>query len=76
MAREEPETVRKLAAMLPKMEMNENNKQLLLMCGLALDDVEIAKKALELGADPTKEFSRGNIITMGQLGYTIFGEDL
>ena len=32
----EPETVRKLVAMLPNMEDTKDNQQLLMLCGIAL----------------------------------------
>ena len=65
----EPETVRKLAEMIPNMEDTKDNQQLLMLCGIALDNPTFVTQACEAGARGDLPVSDRNMNIMNQLGY-------
>jgi len=65
----EPETVRKLAAMIPNMEDTKDNQQLLMLCGIAVGNPTFVTQACEAGACPSAPVSDRNMNIMNQLGY-------
>ena len=65
----EPETVRKLAEMIPNMEDTTDNQQLLMLCGIALGNRMFVAQACEAGARGDLPVSDRNMNIMNQLGY-------
>ena len=65
----EPETVRKLAEMIPNMEDTKDNQQLLMLCGIALGNPTFVTQACDAGARGSSPVSDRNMNIMNQLGY-------
>lgn len=67
--KKQPETVRKLAEMIPNMEDTKDNQQLLMLCGIALSNPTWVTQACEAGARGSSPVSDRNMNIMNQLGY-------
>ena len=67
--KEDPESVRELAKMLLKEPKTEQNKSLLLLCGIAISDTQMVAQACQMGAKPSGPVSEVNINIMQQFGY-------
>tara|TARA_Y100000385_G_C12796115_1_gene509769 strand:- start:78 stop:314 length:237 start_codon:yes stop_codon:yes gene_type:complete len=68
----QPEYIRKVAKMwMEKENKNQDDLQLILLCAIALSDIELTKKVCEMGALPAKESNPDHIWLLQQYGYFI-----
>jgi len=68
----QPEYVRKVAKMwMEKENKTQDDLQLILLCAIALSDMELTRTACEMGALPSKESKPGHIWLLQQYGYFI-----